>query len=438
MKAKKMSGPRFYSRAKKIIVGGNMFLSKKPEMLLPKKWPTYFSKSKGCKVWDLDGNKYIDLCLMGVGTNILGYNNLKVDEAVKKTISKGNISTLNCPEEVFLAEKLIQLHPWADKVKFARTGGEANAISIRIARAATGKDSVAVCGYHGWHDWYLAANLENNKNLDKHHIKNLRSKGIPKSLAKSIYTFEYNDYETLERIVEKKDIGIIKMEVSRNIKPKKNFLEKIRNLSTKKGIILIFDECSSAFRKVFGGLHKFYNIEPDMAIFGKALGNGYAITAVIGKKEYMDYAEASFISSTFWTERIGPTAALETLKEMKRLKSWEKINKIGLKINNHWKKLMLKHNIAADIYGLPSLTSFIINSKNWLKYKTFITQEMLKKGILATNSVYVCTEHSSDIIERYIFELDKIFRIISDCEIGRNIDDLLEGPICLSGLPRMN
>jgi glutamate-1-semialdehyde aminotransferase len=148
-------GQDLYSKAKKLIPGGTMLLSKRPEMFLPDNWPSYYSKTKGCDVWDLDGVKYCDMSIMGIGTNTLGYSHDEVDKAVIDTVQKGNMSTLNCPEEVYLAEKLIEMNPWADMVRFARSGGEANAIAIRIARAASGSDEVAICGYHGWHDWYL-------------------------------------------------------------------------------------------------------------------------------------------------------------------------------------------------------------------------------------------------------------------------------------------
>ena len=160
------NGQKLWKRAKQIIPGGNMLLSKRAEMFLPDQWPAYFSKAKGCKVWDLDGKEYIDMSIMGIGTNILGYGHPEVDDAVRSTIDAGNMSTFNCPEEVYLAEKLIELHPWADMARLARSGGEANAIAIRIARAASGKDKVAICGYHGWHDWYLSANLGDDKSLD--------------------------------------------------------------------------------------------------------------------------------------------------------------------------------------------------------------------------------------------------------------------------------
>ncbi|MBE9523993.1 MAG: aminotransferase class III-fold pyridoxal phosphate-dependent enzyme, partial [Chloroflexi bacterium] len=305
------TGQKLWKRAKKLIPGGNMLLSKRAEMFLPDQWPAYFSKAKGCKVWDLDGNEYIDMSIMGIGTNILGYGHDEVDDAVRKTIDAGNMSTFNCPEEVYLAEKLIELHPWAHMARFARSGGEANAIGIRIARAASGKDKVAICGYHGWHDWYLSANLGDDKNLAGHLLPGLAPNGVPKNLQGTVFPFNYNNYTELENIVNSQDIGVIKMEVVRNVGPEDNFLHKVRKLATERSIVLIFDECTSGFRETFGGIHKKYGVEPDMAMFGKALGNGYGITATIGKSEVMEAAQATFISSTFWTERIGSTAALK-------------------------------------------------------------------------------------------------------------------------------
>ena len=395
------TGQKLWKRAKRIIPGGNMLLSKRPEMFLPNHWPTYFSKAKGCKVWDLDGKEYIDMSIMGIGTNILGYGHPEVDEAVLKTVQSGNMSTLNCPEEVYLAEKLVDLHKWSDMVRLARSGGEANAIAIRIARAASGRDKVAVCGYHGWHDWYLSANLGNKNVLDNHLLTGLETKGVPSNLEGSVFPFNYNRIEELEDLINKYDIGVIKMEVERSSEPKDDFLNKVRKLATKENIILIFDECTSGFRETFGGLHKKYSVEPDMAMFGKAMGNGYAITAVIGRREIMEAAQSTFISSTFWTERIGPTAALKTLEIMEREKSWEIITKTGDEIRYRTKKLADHYNLKISTNGIAALTGFSIESKNSLEYKTLISQEMLSKGYLAGNSVYVCTEHTPKVINGY-------------------------------------
>ena len=432
------TGQSLWNRAKNVIPGGNMLLSKKPEMFLPDVWPAYFSKARGCKVWDMDGREYIDMSLMGVGTNILGYGHPEVDAAVHEVVSNGNMSTLNCPEEVYLAEKLIEIHPWSDMVKFARSGGEANAIAIRIARVATGKDKVAICGYHGWHDWYLSANLNDQSNLDGHLLPGLSPKGVPRGLLNTVLPFEYNNFDQLNDMINNNDIGVIKMEVSRNIGPDDDFLQKVRKLSSDKGIVLIFDECTSGFRETFGGLHKKYGVAPDMAIFGKALGNGYAITAIIGKREIMDFAQSTFISSTFWTERIGPTAAIKTLEIMERTKSWEAVTQTGLAIRSGWQKLADKHDIKITHWGLPALTGFSFVSVNNLFYKTLITQEMLSNGFLAGNSVYACIEHTPKIVDFYLENLDNVFKLISKCENGLDPTTLLKSPICHGGFKRLN
>ncbi|MBL11060.1 MAG: glutamate-1-semialdehyde aminotransferase [Acidiferrobacteraceae bacterium] len=432
-------GLKLWKRAKNIIPGGNMLLSKRPEMFLPERWPAYYSKTKGCHVWDLDGKCYIDMSIMGIGTNILGYSHPEVDQSVRHVLGKGNMATFNCPEEVYLAERLIELHPWAEMVRLARSGGEANAIAIRIARAASGRDKVAICGYHGWHDWYLATNLGNLQNLDEHHLPGLDPCGVPRNLKNTVFPFLYNDYETLEKIVmANPEIGAIKMEVQRNQPPADNFLQKVRDLATKRNIILIFDECTSGFRETLGGLHKKYNIAPDMALFGKALGNGYAITTIIGKRSIMEAAQNTFISSTFWTERIGPSAALATLRVMENTRSWEYITKIGKSIGNNWQRLGEQHGLTINISGLPALIAFEIPVTNWLKYKTLITQEMLKCGILAANSVYVCTAHTPALVDEYLQQLDSVFSLIRDCEDGRSIDRLLQTPVCHSNFHRLN
>ena len=432
------TGQKLWKRAKQTIPGGNMLLSKRAEMFLPEQWPAYFSKAKGCRVWDLDGKEYVDMSIMGIGTNTLGYGHPEVDAAVMQTVAAGNMSTFNCPEEVYLAEKLIEMHHWADMVRLARSGGEANAVAIRIARAASGKDKVAICGYHGWHDWYLSANLGDDKSLDGHLLPGLEPKGVPRNLKGTVFPFNYNNFAELEALVNAHDIGVIKMEVVRNMGPEDNFLHKVRKLATDRNIVLIFDECTSGFRETFGGLHKKYGVEPDMAMFGKALGNGYGITATIGRREIMEAAQATFISSTFWTERIGPTAALKTLEVMERVKSWEAITQTGLQIRKRWQQLADQYGLGVNHWGLPSLTGYTFQSENALAYKTLITQEMLAKGYLAGSSVYVCTEHTPNIVDGYFDALNPIFGLIRECEDGRDVMALLKGPVCHAGFKRLN
>jgi len=431
-------GQDLWKTAKTVIPGGNMLLSKRPEMFLPEQWPAYFSKAAGCRVWDLDGREYIDMSIMGIGCNTLGYGRPEVDDAVKRTVDLGNMATLNAPEEVELAQRLIALHPWADMARFARSGGEANAIAIRIARAASGKDGVALCGYHGWHDWYLASNLGDESKLAGHLLPGLSPNGVPKSLRGSVFTFNYNKLDELQALIKKEEIGVIKMEVSRNYDPDPGFLVSVRKLADQHNIILIFDECTSGFRQAFGGLHKVYGVDPDMAVFGKALGNGYAVTGVIGKRDIMEAAQNTFISSTFWTERIGSVAALATLDVMEKEQSWQKITDTGRAITARWQALGQKYGLPLATAGVPALTGFSIKSANGLAYKTLITQEMLAAGYLAATSVYTCTEHTPEIVDGYFAALEPIFNTMRECEDGRDVKALLKGPVAHSGFTRLN
>ena len=403
---------KLWTKAKSLIPGGNMFYSKRPGIFLNEGWPTYFKKAKGYKVWSLDNKIYYDLSYMGVGTNVLGYGNSNVDRAVKNVINKGNMSTLNAYEDVILAEMLLKINPWAEMVKFARTGGEANAVAMRIARASTKKKKVAVCGYHGWHDWYLASymNPKNKKNFFNNPTK---VEGVPKNLSNTIFSFAYNDIDQLKKIIRThKDVGIIKMEVERNIKPKNNFLKKVRELASKNNIILIFDECTSGFRQTYGGLHKEYNIEPDMVIYGKALGNGYPITSILGKKRIMQNAEKTFLSSTFWSERIGTNAAIATIKEMKRLDSANKIKNMGIKLKKRLIKISKETSLKITLSGLDSMPSFRLmnaDENTQQAFKMFITKEMLKKNFLATDTVYLSLAHNQKILDKYLDNLKKVF-----------------------------
>ena len=431
-KMKIKNGISLYNYAKTLIPGGTTLFSKRSELYLPYKWPAYFTRAKRINVWDLKGNKYLDM-FCAVGTSVLGYSNAKVNKSVLKNIYKGNMTTLNCPEEVSLAKQIIKQHPWASMAKFTRGGGEANALAIRIARSFTKKKNVAFCGYHGWHDWYLSANINSKKNLDQHLMSGLNYDGIPENLRNTSFPFPYNNIEYLIKLINKKKIGIIKMEVMRNIEPQNNFLQKVRDLCNKKKIILIFDECTSGYREIMGGIHLKFKVNPDMAIFGKALGSGYAINAIIGKKQIMKKAENTFISSTFWGERIGYTAALASIKEFKRLNVFKKIENNGKMIKNIWYDLSKKHNVPIKVEGTNAIPSFEFCNNHSPK-KTFLTQEMLKNKILATNLIYVTIFHNRNNIKKYIKILDKVFRDISK----KNIKSILKSKVCFKPINRIN
>ncbi|MFA5175248.1 MAG: aminotransferase class III-fold pyridoxal phosphate-dependent enzyme [Patescibacteria group bacterium] len=434
-------GQSLWKKAKKIIPGGNQLLSKRSEMFLPNGWPSYYSKAKGVYVWDLDGNKYIDMSIMGVGSSLLGYSDADVNSAVKKAVDKGVVSTLNAPEEVELAEILCKIHPWAKMVRFARCGGEAMAIAIRIARAYSGKDKIAFCGYHGWSDWYLAANLSDDKNLDGHLLPGLEPHGVPRVLKGTLLPFHYNKISELEDIVKKngKKLGVIVLEPMKGEYPKDNFLKKVRVIADRIGAVLVFDEVSSGWKMTFGGSHLLYGVNPDIAVLAKAIGNGFAMAAIIGRREVMQAAQSTFISSTSWTERVGLVAALATLKKMKRLKVAEKIQIIGNKVKKIWVKKAGKYGLLITTGGLPPFSNFIFNYSNKHQaLKTLFIQEMLKRGFLASNQFFPSYMHTDVILKKYEKAVDDVFKILKEAIDTNTVEKRLKGPVAHTGFARLN
>lgn len=430
-----------YQRAKKIIPGGTQLLSKRPEMYLPDIWPAYYSKAKGCEVWDLDGVHYYDTCIMGVGANVLGYAYDEVDESAKAAITNSGMCTLNAPEEVQLAEAMLNLHSWADMVRYAKTGGEAMSIAVRIARAFTKKDIVLVCGYHGWHDWYLAANLEKGDPLSEVHLKGLEPLGVPKGLTKTNFIFHYNNLEEFKYLINnyKEKIAAVVMEPIRNDYPQDNYLIDIRKITKKEGIVLIFDEITAGFRLCLGGSHLRLNVIPDIAVFAKAMSNGYPLSAIIGTKDVMSSAQDTFISSTFWTERIGLAATLKAIECFQKYHVDVHLSTMGKKIQEEWKKLATNNNVDITINGIYPLSHFEFGYKKALSYKTFFTQEMLKKGFLASTSFYVSFSHTDEIIEKYLTACDEVFNMVSTIiSNNKDIDDYIETRVCQSGFERLN
>lgn len=419
-------GPALWEKAKTLIPGGGMLLSKRAEMFLPDLWPAYFDSASGIVVTDLDSRKFKDFFLMGVGTNSLGYGHPEVDQAVVDQVRRGNMSSLNNPGEPELAEKLLALHPWADMARFTRSGGEAMAVAVRIARAAAGRNHVAVCGYHGWHDWYLSLNLADPRGLDSMLLPGLEPNGVPSQLAGTTHAFTYGDLEGISELADREDLAAIVLEVARGAEPDTRFLSSLRELCSARSIVLIFDECTSGFRATFGGLHLSTGVEPDMAMFGKALGNGYAVNAVIGRQEVMQAAQTSFISSTFWTEAIGTAAANKSLDVMQREESWLRISETGRKVKDGWRKLAAEYSLDIEVFGLDALAMFRFLDERHNIFKTFITQEMLKRGFLAGTSFYVSTAHSANDTDDYLDALAKVFGRIAHHHEDKNFKEFLQ------------
>jgi len=426
--------------AQKIIPGVAQLLGKRPDMYLKdNNWPTYYSKAKGVNIWGLDKKKYYDFSMMSAGTSVLGYSDKDVNKASIKAINTGSISTLNPPEDVELAKILLNDHKWAGGVRFARCGGESMAIVARIARAYTGREKILFCGYHGWHDWYLAANIKSKKNLDFQLLPGLEPLGVPKNLKDTIIPFRFNNRADIKNVIKKnvKKCAAIIMEPCREGFPEKNYLKEIKKIAKKNNCLLIFDEITSGWRLNSGGIHKILKVDPDIVVYGKTIANGIPMSAIVGKKTIMGYALKTFVSSVFWTEKVGPSSAIAFIKKYKKLKVEKKLKYVGLKIKKIWKDAAKEANLNIEISGIDPLASFKIKSKNWPAVLTFFIQEMLKYNILTTDKCYASYKHDKKSLSIYKKACFKVFKKISYLEKKDNILEKLNGPIKEMGFNRL-
>jgi glutamate-1-semialdehyde 2,1-aminomutase len=433
------TGQRLYARARKLIPGGTQLLSKRPEMFLPDQWPAYYSRAKGAETWDLDGNRYVDVSHFGVGACILGFADSDVDAAVVAAIQAGTMSTLNCPEEVELAELLLELHPWAEMARFCRCGGEAMAMAARIARAASGRDKIAFCGYHGWHDWYLAANLAEDHALDGHLLAGLEPAGVPRGLSGTMMPFHYNKIDELRSIVSTHgpEIAAIVMEPARDEGPAPGFLEEIRQISRRIGAVLVFDEVTSGWRMNTGGIHLTYGVAPDIAVFAKGMANGYPMAAVIGVRAVMEASQKSFISSTFWTEKIGPVAALATIRKHRDREVARHLIAVGERVQSGWMTAGKRAGLRLSVGGIPPLSHFVFEDKDGTALLTLFAQEMLDRGYLASGQFYASYAHQPKHLDAYLAAVDDVFGLVAQATEAGDVSRRLRGPIKHSGFQRL-
>ncbi len=433
------SGAELWNKAKKLIPGGGQLLSKRSEMFLPGLWPSYYKKAKGCEVWDLDGNHYYDFAQMGVGSCTLGYVDPDVSEVAMDVIQNSPMCSLNSYEEVELAEKLLELHPWAQMARFSRTGGEACSIAIRIARAATGKNKVAFCGYHGWHDWYISSNIASDSNLDEQLLPGLKPAGVPRQLQGTAVPFMYNDAASVKKVAEENrdDLAAIIMEPQRGVAPTPEFLQAVRAEATRVGAVLIFDEVTSGFRMNIGGIHLTMGVTPDMAVFGKALGNGHPISAIIGKHEIMDAAQNSFISSTFWTERLGFAAGVATLNKMIKVDNPTHLIHWGKVVNDIWRRAAKENNLHIHISGIEPLTHLDFEYENRQAMMTLYAQIMLEKGFLLGASVYATYVYNDEVMKKFEDATADAFAQISKLQQQGGVEGALKGEIKHTGFKRL-
>jgi len=429
-----------YRKAKEILPGGTQLLSKRPEMFAPDQWPAYFREARGCEIWDTDGRHYYDVGIHGIGACLLGFRDPDVTRAVQHRLARGSYSTLNPPDEVQLAELLCALHPWAQQVRYARTGGEAMAVAVRIARATTDRSAVAICGYHGWHDWYLAANLGESDALRGHLLPGLDPLGVPRELRGTNFPFTYNNREELAKIMAEQGgrLAAVVMEPCRYHDPEPGFLEFVRDQAHKAGALLIFDEITIGWRLTLGGSHLKFGVTPDMAAFAKTMGNGHPMAAIIGTREAMEGAHTSFISSSYWTEGIGPAAALATIRKMQQLDLPAHCERIGRKVQDAWRDAAQRHGLPVEVDdAYPALAHFKFDHELADALKTLYVQLMLERGFLATLAIYVTLAHTDQIIGKYVAAIDEVFGEIADALEKGNVQESLKGPIAHSGFRRL-
>jgi glutamate-1-semialdehyde aminotransferase len=437
------SGPSLYRRAKKLIPGGTQLLSKRPEMYLPERWPSYFSRAHGACVWDLDGNRYIDMTNNSVGTCPLGYADPEVNSAVKSVVDEGNISTLNCQEEVELAELLCELHPWAGMARFTRSGCESMSVAVRIARALTGRSKVAFCGYHGWSDWYLAANIAEPDSLGTKGLllPGLDPAGVPTELAGTALTFRHNNIDELEHVAAEHgdSLAAIVCEVMRLRQPEPGFLEGARRIASETGAVLIFDEISSGFRMNPGGVHLLFSVTPDVAVFSKALGNGYPIGAVIGTSDVMQAAQNTFISSTYWTERIGPSAAIAMIGKYRNVKANERMILAGNRVQEIWRSEAGKAglDVTVDSADMPPMSHIRFNYENARAIQTLLCRLMLDRGVLDNGAFYSTFAHNEDVLSEYENAAGAVFPEIAAAVDSGTVEERLGGPVGHAGFQRL-
>ena len=420
-----------YERAKQRIPGATQLLSKRPEMFAPGLWPAYAREARGCEVIDLDGRRFIDMTTSGIGSCLLGYADPDVTQAVQRRIALGSMSSLNAAEEVELAELLVELHPWAEQARFARSGGESMAVAVRIARAATGREKIAFCGYHGWSDWYLAANLNPAgaaDSLQGHLLPGLAPAGVPRGLAGTALPFAYNRLSELEQLVAQhgSELAAVVMEPTRSTDPEPGFLEGVRELCDRCGAVLVFDEISSGWRMHLGGVHLKYGVMPDVAVFAKAIGNGHPMAAIIGRRRVMDAAQTSFISSTYWTEAVGPTAALATIRKLQQVNIAAHTSRIGGLMRACWLTFGQKFGVPVKVSGHAALLHLSFDHEHAAALGTLLTARMLDRGFLTGSGFYPSLAHSEQHIADYVVAVEPVFAELADSIRRGDVSQRLE------------
>ncbi len=380
--------------------------------------PSYMDHGEGCYIYDVDGNKFIDyMCALGPVT--VGYNEPSVNEAVIKQVNKFASGSLQSELEVELAEKLCEIVPCAEMVRFVKNGGDATTAAIRLARAYTGREMVLMSGYHGMHDWSIGAS-ENHK-------------GVPEAVRKLTVNFAYNDLEDLERKLQQYEAAAVILEPVQSNGPEDGYLQGVKELAHKYGALLIFDEVVSGFRYALGGGSEMFGVVPDMAAFGKGMANGYPISAVAGRKDILQQIEQGvFVSTTFGGDSISMAAALATIKILEQPGFYEHITKIGTIQRDGIEKLIHKYGLedVLAVSGLPAHAGVSFEGHGSLSYldiQSVYSQTMIENGILVFAIYNLNKSHTEKEAEAYLNATDEAFALIKDAVEKDSVDSILKG-----------
>ncbi|HLC96356.1 MAG TPA: aminotransferase class III-fold pyridoxal phosphate-dependent enzyme [Candidatus Nanoarchaeia archaeon] len=405
-----------WQRAEPIIPCGTQTASKGPDQFVKGVYPIYLQKGKGSHVWDVDGNEYIDYPC-SLGAIFLGHAYPPVVKAIQKQAEEGIIFSLMHPLEVELAELLIKHIPCAEAVRFAKNGSDATSAAVRIARAYTGKDKIAFCGYHGWQDWYT--------------IGTEKTKGIPNVLKEYLFKFQYNNIDSLKKIFEenKGEIAAIIMEPVITEAPKDRFLEKVKELAHENGALLIFDEMVTGFRFGLGGAQKYFNVIPDLGCFGKSIANGMPLSVVAGRKEIMEECKNIFFSVTFGGEAISLAAAVATIKEVEQKDVIDHIWAVGKKFNQQFNALAAELDVPVKCVGFPPRQNIVFSHEDSAKLKTLFLQETIKQGVLIGNVIFFNYSHSEEDLQKTMDACKIALTKIKGGLLKANLKDLIEGEL---------
>jgi len=418
-----------YERAGELIPGRTQLISRRASRFASGISPVYAQSAKGSRFIDVDENEYIDW-MSSVGAVILGHADDVVDRAVEEQIKRGSLSSLNSPLEIELAEELVDTIPSAEMVRYTKGGGEACAAAARIARGTTGRDKIIFCGYHGWHDWYQAANYEADPVSGEFPFAGIEPIGVPKVLAGTVIPFPYGDLDALRELLDEHagEVAAVMMEPLRSTLPEPGFLEGVKELAHAHGAILIFDEVSCGWRLSVGGVQEYVGVTPDMSVLAKAMSNGYPMGAVVGSREVMEPASRMFVSSSYWSDTIGLTAALTTVRELKRRDSAAFFLETGEKLRQALNGSIADAGLSGEYTGLHTALSLSLSlpDENLRdKVNTLFIQEMARRGVHCPMGFILNMAHTDEVIRQTAEAAAEAFDVIRSGLESDDIDNLL-------------